>query len=260
MCLRHVALPLLTALTLLCAAPTSGRPAQQPRLKATTELVRVDALVLDRQGRVVADLTAEDFEVWQDGQQQQVTTVAFVQPNRVASPRPALSTGSSAPRLADAPAPTVYRTVAIVVDDLGLSFASIDPAQRALRRFIDEQRQPGDLVAIIHTGQSQGALQQYTRDAGRLHAAVDAIRWNLNGRAPVSGLPSIERDPIERLRPPQAGASVEVCAGRLARPHARGLRRAWHVRRSAGRGGWRRLAARPKVRRADLRRRAALRR
>ena len=213
MCLRHVALPLLTALTLLCAAPTSGRPAQQPHLKATTELVRVDALVLDRQGRVVADLTAEDFEVWQDGQQQQVTTVAFVQPNRVASPRPALSTGSSAPRLADAPAPTVYRTVAIVVDDLGLSFASIDPAQRALRRFIDEQRQPGDLVAIIHTGQSQGALQQYTRDAGRLHAAVDAIRWNLNGRAPVSGLPSIERDPIERLRPPQAGPPLKFGPG-----------------------------------------------
>ena len=214
--MRRVALLLLTALTLLCAAPSiapSGQPTQLPHLKATTELVRVDAVVLDRQGRVVADLKAEDFEIWQDGQQQQVTTLAFVQPDGVAAPGPALPTGPAAPRLADAPAPTVYRTVAVVVDDLGLSFTSIDPAQRALRRFIDEQRQPGDLVAIIRTGQSQGALQQYTRDPVRLHASVDAIRWNLNGRAPVSGLPSIERDPIERLRPPQAGPPLKFAPG-----------------------------------------------
>ena len=259
MCLRHVALPLLTALTLLCAAPSSGRPAQQPRLKATTELVRVDALVLDRQGRVVADLTAEDFEVWQDGQQQQVTTVAFVQPNRVASPRPALSTGASAPQLADAPAPTVYRTVAIVVDDLGLSFTSIDPAQRALA---DSSTSSGSPATWLRSSAPVSRKARFSNTARRRSAARRGGRHPLESERPgARQRATFDRAGSHRAAETTAGGpSVEVWAGRLARPHARGVRRAWHVRRSAGRGGWRRLAARPKVRRADLRRRAALRR
>ena len=46
----------------------------------------------------------------------------------------------------------VRRTIAIVVDDLGLSFESTHFVRRALKKFVDEQMQTGDLVAIIRTG------------------------------------------------------------------------------------------------------------
>ncbi len=182
-----------------------------PHLKASTDLVRVDVVVVDRDGKTVPDLTAADFELQQDGTLQAITVVAFVRP--VGTDRVNASTTPPAPAPPSQPSPTkptsvappVYRTVAIVVDDLGLSFTSVDPTQKALRRFIDEQRQPDDLVAIIRTGQSQGTLQQYTRDPKRLHAAVDAIRWNAFGRANIDGLASVEIDPLVRIRPSQSG-------------------------------------------------------
>ncbi len=174
-------------------------------------MVRVDVVVVDGKGQVVPDLIAEDFELLQDGARQAITAVAFVRPAAEVNAGPPVASLPSAVAGA-APieslvrtAPIVYRTIAIVVDDLGLSFTSLNPTQRALHRFIDEQRQAGDLVAIIRTGQSQGTLQQYTRDGKRLHAAVDAIRWNSFGRAPVSGLTSVEMDPLARLRPAEAG-------------------------------------------------------
>jgi len=39
-----------------------------------------------------------------------------------------------------------------VVDDLGLSFESTHFVRSALKKFVDEQMQTGDLVAIIRTG------------------------------------------------------------------------------------------------------------
>ena len=187
-------------------------PGARPVLRTSIDMVRVDAVVVDGKGHVVPDLTAEDFELLQDGARQAIAAVAFVRPAAEVNAGPPVP--SLPPAVAGAApieslvgtAPIVYRTIAIVVDDLGLSFTSLNPTQRALHRFIDEQRQPGDLVAIIRTGQSQGALQQYTRDGRLLHAAVDAIRWNSFGRAPLSGLTSVELDPLERLRPAEAGA------------------------------------------------------
>jgi hypothetical protein len=50
-----------------------------------------------------------------------------------------------------------HRTIAIVVDDLGLSIESMNQVRQQLRKFIAEQTQPSDLVAIIRTGGEIGA-------------------------------------------------------------------------------------------------------
>jgi len=47
-----------------------------------------------------------------------------------------------------------------------------------LKKFVDEQMQDGDLVAIIRTGAGIGALQQFTTDKRQLHAAIESVRWN----------------------------------------------------------------------------------
>ncbi|HEX8423473.1 MAG TPA: VWA domain-containing protein, partial [Pyrinomonadaceae bacterium] len=75
----------------------------------------------------------------------------------------------------------VRRTIALVVDDLGLSFASTNWTKVALRKFVDEQLQPGDLVAIIRTSSGVGTLQQFTTDRRLLHAAIERLRWNARG-------------------------------------------------------------------------------
>ena len=69
-------------------------------------------------------------------------------------------------------------TIALVVDDLNLSFASVYYTRKALQKFVDEQMRPDDLVAIIRTGGGVGALQQFTSDKRVLYAAIEKIRWN----------------------------------------------------------------------------------
>ena len=207
---------LVVAALLILTEPTSA-VAQALPFRASTNLVRVDVVVLDREGKAVPNLTAEDFELKQDGAPQAITAIAFVRPVGTAQavvvrPNGADAASGSPPSSLAAP-PAVYRSVAIVVDDLGLSFTSVEPTRKALRRFIDEQRQPDDLVAIIRTGQSQGMLQQFTRNPGLLHAAVDAIRWNALGRGSTDGVKSVAIDPSVRLRPREAGARMAAPGG-----------------------------------------------
>jgi hypothetical protein len=72
----------------------------------------------------------------------------------------------------------VRRTIVLMVDNLGLSFESMDFVRRSLRKFIETQMQPGDLMAICRTASASGTLQQFTSDKRILLAAIDALRWD----------------------------------------------------------------------------------
>ena len=58
------------------AAPREQREA--PPFRVGVDAVRIDAVVTDRDGRIVSDLTADDFEVRQDGKRQTVTFAQFM--------------------------------------------------------------------------------------------------------------------------------------------------------------------------------------
>src|SRR5258706_234549 len=75
---------------------------------------------------------------------------------------------------------------AVVVDDLGLSFDSIARLRSTLKKYVDTQMQPGDLVAVIRTGAGMGSLQQFTSDKRLLYAAIDQVKYNALGRVGAS--------------------------------------------------------------------------
>ena len=56
-----------------CALAASVAAAQQGRFRSGIDLVYVPVMVLDRQGNFISDLRAEDFEVFENGQKQNVT-------------------------------------------------------------------------------------------------------------------------------------------------------------------------------------------
>jgi VWFA-related protein len=167
-------------------------------VKITTTLIQIDAVVTSKDGKPVTDLTAADFEIYENDVKQEITNFSFVSAMPVKTEtieKPA----KGAPTVAAPPVPTgrlrpeqVRRTIALVVDDLGLSFESTAHVRQALKRFVDEQVQPGDLVAIIRTGAGIGALQSFTSDKRQLYAAVEKVRWNPTGRAGVGAFASIE--------------------------------------------------------------------
>src|SRR5207237_9877277 len=76
------------------------------------------------------------------------------------------------------------RIVALVVDDLGISWESMAQIRAQVRKFID-QASPNDLIAIIRTGGDVGSLQQFTNDKRVLQSAWDHLRWNPCSRAGI---------------------------------------------------------------------------
>ena len=107
-------------------------------------LVQVDAVVTDSDGRQVTNLAADDFEVLEDGRPQQITAFSYV---KTAGPQPVGARPAApvknpiAPPMPPAPHLTpqqVRRTVVLMVDDLGLSFESTYYVRRALKKFVDD--------------------------------------------------------------------------------------------------------------------------
>jgi VWFA-related protein len=166
-------------------SPTKPADEKDDVVRITTNLVQVDAVVT-KDGKPVTDLKAEDFEIYEDGKKQTITTFAYVSnfpnaPNAAAPPAP--SKGRAViPPVGPIQRDVARRTVAIVVDDLGVSAESMHHVRRQLRKFIAEEVQPDDLVAIIRTGGEMGALQQFTNDKRMLNRAVDLLRWNACSR------------------------------------------------------------------------------
>jgi VWFA-related protein len=151
-------------------------------IRIDVNLVQVDAVVTDSKDRWVSNLQAGDFEVWQDGKAQTITNFSYVS-TKPAAP-PAHPAAQAKPvKGAPPPPPLVFqptevrRTLALVVDDLGLAAENIPPVRDAIRSFIDQQMRPGDLVAIVRTSAGMGALQQFTTDKRLLYAALDRVKY-----------------------------------------------------------------------------------
>jgi VWFA-related protein len=184
-----------------CGVVTAQEP-QTPRFRVAVDAVRIDAVVTDKDGNVVRDLTAADFEIRQDGKPQQVTFAQFVPVSVVAAATAAPTAPLRSSNVVGAPplpgaAPVrrenVQRTIALVVDDLGLSVESLYYVKRGLHDFIDKSVQPGDLVALVRTGGSMDGLQPFTTDRRVLHAAVDNLKWNAFARAAVEAFPAVDK-------------------------------------------------------------------
>lgn len=171
---RFVSLVVIPAALAFAQTPAS------PVFRVNVDIVQVDAVVTDAKGNPVEGLTAADFEILQDGKPQTITNFSYVKPDAV-SESAALKSNVPTPAPNLTPA-DVRRTLALVVDDLSLSFESIVHIRQALKKFVDEEMQPGDLVAILRTGAGMGVLQQFTADKRILHAAIEHLKYNAVGR------------------------------------------------------------------------------
>jgi VWFA-related protein len=196
----------LVPLALTASAFAQQTPPAPPVIRINVNLVQVDAVVTDSRGNPVTDLKIEDFEVLQDGKPQTITNFEFVDIRSAIIRRTILQPpgapgqrgrGGVAP-----PPPTrvlrpqqIRRTIALVVDDLGLSFDSVTRVRDSIRKWVEVEMQPGDLVAVIRTSAGMGSLQQFTGDKRVLNAAIDRIRFHV-GRVGASSFA-----PLQALAP-----------------------------------------------------------
>jgi VWFA-related protein len=179
---------LAVALGVCLASVSFGQQDQKPSegdvVRITTNLVQIDAVITDKNGNLVTDLKPDELQLLEDKRAQKVTHFSYIAPPPSKSTLPTTNRTPGIPPDRLRPE-DVRRTIALVVDDLGLSFQSTHFVRRALRQFVDQQMQPGDLVAIIRTSGGIGALQQFTADRRQLYAAIDHIKWYAGGRSDV---------------------------------------------------------------------------
>jgi VWFA-related protein len=198
---------LVIFLTVAGAFGQTPEPQAQPSdtvIRINVNLVQVDAVVVDSKDKPVTGLKKEDFVILQDGKPQPITNFSFVHTSEGVAPAPPPVKGAAAPP-PPPPSPAgrtkpIRRTVALVVDDLGLSFDSIARIRQSLKKYVDQQMQPGDLVAVIRTGAGMGSLQQFTSDKSMLYAAIDHVKYNGLGRVGISSFAPLQRlDPDHRI-------------------------------------------------------------
>jgi VWFA-related protein len=214
---RWISLLLLMVLLATRSAAQQQTPSSEGVIRINVSLVQVDAVVTDNKGKPVRDLSAEDFEVYQDGKLQKLTNFAFidVKDSRVDLPSlPPLEANKKGASLPLPPPPRlradqIRRTIALVVDDLALAADSTVRVRESLKKWVDTQMQPGDLVAVIRTAAGMGALQQFTNDRRLLYAAIEQVQFHI-GRVGTASFAPIIGSKLETILPNTQEVSPEA--------------------------------------------------
>jgi len=128
-------------------------PPAVPAFPAVVELITVDAVVLDRDGRPVPGLTRDDFAVSEDGKPQ---TIATFEAFDLRGPALAREVTPLPDPVATnvRKAPVAASSFVLLVDDVGLAPARAETVRTALARFLSEGVRDGDELIFASTSGS----------------------------------------------------------------------------------------------------------
>ena len=150
------------------------------KIKVSVTEVSLDVVVLDKKsGNPIADLTAADFEVYQDDKRQKIKSSVYIgsQPNTAERSGPARKENLNlpSPPTASLKKENVSRTILFVVDDYAMTTGNGYYAKKALGNFVEKQMRPGDLVAILRTGYGNSALNMFQSDKREALARINSM-------------------------------------------------------------------------------------
>src|SRR3954463_16181638 len=139
------------------APPPAPAAQQAPTFKVRVDFVEVDAVVTDRQGRIVRDLKKEDFQVLEDGKSQSITNFTLVDIPVDKESRPLFAAAPIEPDVKSNEKPFDGRVYVMVVDDLHTRFGRSIRVKAAAKQFIERRLGANDLMAVVHTAGSSEA-------------------------------------------------------------------------------------------------------
>jgi VWFA-related protein len=171
--------------------PQAPEQERAPVFRTGTNLVRVDVSVMDRDGRPVRSLSAEDFELRENGEVQAITSFKLVATDGQPTDDFSLPIRSRAHATAEAARDDI-RLFLIFWDEYHIEqFGSAVRAREQLSRFVLDSFGPTDLVGITDQLTPNDAIE-FTRDRRSL---ADQVRILRGGAASTfrRGAPSRKR-------------------------------------------------------------------
>jgi len=211
---------ILTAALLAQAAPQPARQA----IRSGVTYVSTDVVVRNERGQFVADLARTDFDVFEDGVQQEIVTFVLTHGGRVIAEVPPVAAGTTEGILlppARPPNDASGRVFLIFVDDHHLSARSTPRVRDLLRKVSSELIHDGDLFGIVSSGYSSIAVDM-TYDKKRLTEAIEKITGGGLLPSEVIGTPAGAQGPPEvRHRAHVALSSAYEILQKFAQVHNR---------------------------------------
>jgi VWFA-related protein len=188
-------------------AGTNPAPAAspgQPPIKSATRMVHVSVVVHDKHGNPIANLSKEDFSIFDEKKPQTIQAFAVAANDPSGHAAETLPANFYANRSAAGSADHGSFTV-ILLDRLNTPYDQQGRAKDQVTKFL-EHVAPQDRVALYAVGQELKILQDFTNDSKTLLAALD--------RSPSEVPPGLAKPPEEnaavRIRPLTAAIYEDV--------------------------------------------------
>jgi VWFA-related protein len=153
-------------------SPATGREQQDQKISLKTAEVILDAVVKDKKGRLVKDLRASDFEVYEDGARQQIESFRLVTRKGANSAAPIVADKESSPARppeTDKPTNLAAGETDVGVSAIALVFDRLSPdarkrARDAAMSYVGDNTRPDDFIGVFNINLSLSVLQNYTTD------------------------------------------------------------------------------------------------
>ncbi len=156
------------------AAVAAQQPSQEPPLFRTgASAVLVDAVVLDKNGRFVLDLTPQDFQLTEDGKPQPIDQLYLVR-GKGAAGRDAAAPPAGAPFAPPPPSRPAPRVFIAVFDDDHLTAGGFKRVQAAAAALFEKEFQSGDIGGVVVRGEMMN--KRLTSDREELRKAVNDVK------------------------------------------------------------------------------------
>src|ERR1019366_8878274 len=126
-------------------------------IRTETKLVLVDAVVTDKKGNYVTDLTQKDFDVLEDNKKQSIKTFSFeADPN--------------------SPLNNQKHYLVLFFDNASAGYGGQIQARQAAAKFIDGNTGPNKYIAVANFTGTLKITQNFTNDPERLKAVVSGVK------------------------------------------------------------------------------------
>jgi VWFA-related protein len=130
-------------------ATDQAAPPPQPTFRAGINLVRVDCIVTDKKGQPVMDLKEGDFQVWEDGAAQEITSFKLFKIDALNQTTPARPIRTTFDEESEAQR-TDVRLFSFFLDDYHVRRGNAMRARIDLANFVRNEVAPQDMVSIMY--------------------------------------------------------------------------------------------------------------
>ncbi len=154
--------------------PPAQEDQQAPPVTFRMEVnyVEVDAIVTDENGLPVTDLTASDFQIFEGGEQQEITNFSLVNIPIERADQPLFASAPIEPDV-KTNQDSGGRLFLIVLDSLHTEGLNALRVKDAAHNFIDRNMGANDLAGIVHMTGRSDLGQDFTRNRRLLKASID---------------------------------------------------------------------------------------